>query len=235
MNIEMIGFDADDTLWYTEVHYLKAQEDLKQILSPWGKADQVSEVIDQMILSNLSDYGYGIKAFILSLIEAAIHVSQGELPAHQVLQILSIGKRMLAEEIVLKPHVQQTLQRLVASYPLMIITKGDLLDQITKVKRSGIGDYFSSIEVVNEKSVETYASIFEKHHINPKNFLMIGNTIRSDIHPVLTLGCRAIHIPAESTWEHENIPSFDTAHDGYYVLEHMGQLLDLIARLDGTP
>ncbi|MDI9565775.1 MAG: HAD family hydrolase, partial [Chloroflexota bacterium] len=126
MNIEMIGFDADDTLWYTEVHYLKAQEDLKQILSPWGKADQVSEVIDQMILSNLSDYGYGIKAFILSLIEAAIHVSQGELPAHQVLQILSIGKRMLAEEIVLKPHVQQALQRLVASYPLMIITKGDL-------------------------------------------------------------------------------------------------------------
>ena len=128
MNIEMIGFDADDTLWYTEVHYLKAQEDLKQILSPWGKADQVSEVIDKMILSNLSDYGYGIKAFILSLIEAAIHVSQGELQAHQVMQILSIGKRMLAEEIVLKPHVQQTLQRLVGLYPLMIITKLEQYD-----------------------------------------------------------------------------------------------------------
>ena len=234
MNIEMIGFDADDTLWYTEVHYLKAQEDLKQILSPWGKADQVIEVIDQMILSNLSDYGYGIKAFILSLIEAAIHVSQGELPAHQVLQILSIGKRMLAEEIVLSPMSSRRCKGWSLRITLMIITKGDLLDQITKVKRSGIGDYFS-IEVVNEKSVETYASIFEKHHINPKNFLMIGNTIRSDIHPVLTLGCRAIHIPAESTWEHENIPSFDTTHDGYYVLEHMGQLLDLIARLDGTP
>ncbi len=234
MNIEMIGFDADDTLWHTEVHYVQAQEDVLKILSPWGETEQISRIFDQTIVKNLSWYGYGIKAFILSLLEAALQASRGELQAYQVDQILSIGKRMLSEEIVLCPHVQETLHVLASSYPLMLITKGDLLDQTTKVKRSGIGDCFSIIEVVNEKSPETYAKVLKKYHVNPVNFLMVGNTIRSDVHPVLALGGAAVHIPADTTWQHELVPGFDTTQDNYYELEHMGQLSDLIAQIDAA-
>ena len=114
---------------------------------------------------------------------------------------------------------------------MMILTKGDLLDQTVKVKRSGIASYFSMVEVANDKTPETYAKILDKYHITPQNFLMVGNTIRSDIHPVLTLGGTAVHIPAASTWEHEILPDFDTSHNGYYMLDHIGQLVKLIARI----
>jgi putative hydrolase of the HAD superfamily len=234
MNIDMIGFDADDTLWHTEIHYLQAQEAFKKLLSPWGTVESISEVVDQIIIENLSWYGYGIKAFILSLIEAAIHISQGEIRAHKVDQILSIGKMMLAAEIVLRPHVLETLQTLVSSYPMMVITKGDLLDQTTKLRRAGIGEFFSIVEVVNEKSPEAYARVFENHQLNPKRFLMVGNTIRSDIQPVLALGGTAVHIPADSTWEHELVPGFDTDQNGFYELEHMGQLSKLISRISNA-
>lgn len=234
MNIDMIAFDADDTLWHTEIHYLQAQKDFIKLLNPWGTVESIREVVDQIIIENLSWYGYGIKAFILSLIEAAIHISQGEIHAHQVDQILSIGKKMLAEEIVLRPHVLETLQTLVSSYPMMVITKGDLLDQTTKLKRAGIGDFFSIVEVVNEKSPETYARLLERHQLNPQYFLMVGNTIRSDIQPVLALGSTAVHIPAGSTWEHEKVTGFDTTQNGFYELDHMGQLSELISRISNA-
>lgn len=230
----MIGFDADDTLWHTETHYLQAQEDFTKLLSPWAAAENTTVVLDQIIINNLPQYGYGIKAFVLSLIEAAIHISQGEIRGEQVEQIVSIGKRMLTAEIVLRPHVIATLQALVSSYPLMIITKGDLLDQTTKVKRVRIGNYFSTVEVVNDKTGETYANILEKYRIKPQNFLMVGNSIRSDIHPVLALGSTAVHIPADSTWEHEMVPGFDTTQDRFYELEHMGQLTELITRISAA-
>ena len=231
MNIDMIGFDADDTLWHTETHYLQAQEDFKQLLSPWATAGTIDEVLDQIIINNLPHYGYGIKAFVLSLIEAAIHISKGQIRGDQVEQITSIGKRMLTAEIVLRPHIIDTLQTLVSSYPLMIITKGDLLDQTTKVQRANIGNYFSIVEVVNDKTCEAYANILKKYHIEPQHFLMVGNAIRSDIDPVLRLGGTAVHIPADSTWEHEMVPGFDTTQDRFYELEHMGQLTELIDRI----
>jgi putative hydrolase of the HAD superfamily len=231
MIINLIAFDADDTLWHTEVHYRQAMEDLKQLLSPWAAAERIERILDEIIIDNLPWYGYGIKAFILSLIEAALHISGGEISGSQVDQILSFGKTMLESEVVLRPHVAETLQKLAPAYKLMIITKGDLLDQTVKVKRSGVRQYFAMVEVVNDKTIETYTDILEKYGIEPKNFLMVGNTIRSDIDPVITLGGSAVHIPADATWEHEMIPDFDTSLDGYYELDDMGQLCDLIARL----
>ena len=232
MKIDMIGFDADDTLWYTEIHYIKAQEAVKKLLHPWGTDETIAQVIDRAILDNLARYGYGIKAFILSLIEAAIHASGGEIRGEQIEQILSIGKSMLAAEIVLRPHVAETLCKLAPTFPMMIITKGDLLDQTTKVKRSGIANYFSAVEIVNDKTEEAYTRLFEKYDINPRNFLMIGNTIRSDIQPVLALGGTAVHIPAESTWAHETSQGFNTAQNGFYELAHMGELTELVARIN---
>lgn len=231
MNIDMIGFDADDTLWHTEIHYLQAQEDFKGLLNPWATPERIDELLHGHILDNLPRYGYGIKAFVLSLIEAAIHISDGKIGANRIEEILSIGKRMLAAEIILRPHVRETLQTLRSAYPMMIITKGDLLDQTTKVKRADIGGFFSSVEVVNEKSPEAYTRIFEKHRIHPAHFLMVGNTLRSDIQPVLALGGAAVHIPADSTWSHEMVPGFDTAQNGFYELEHMGQLPALINKI----
>jgi putative hydrolase of the HAD superfamily len=138
---------------------------------------------------------------------------------------------MLSAEVVLKPYVAETLESLSTSYRMMILTKGDLLDQTGKVKRSGIASYFSNVEVVNDKTPQTYAQILDKYHIKPQNFLMVGNTIRSDIYPVLTLGGAAVHIPAASTWDHEVLPDFDISQNGCYVLDHIGQLVDLIARI----
>lgn len=231
MKFDLIAFDADDTLWHTEIHYRQAMEDLKRLLSTWASAERIDTVLDEIIIDNLPWYGYGIKAFVLSLIETAIQISEGEISGSQVDQVLSFGKRMLAADVVLRPHVAATLEKLSPAYNLMIITKGDLLDQTVKVKRSGVGPYFSTVEVVNDKTVETYTDILKKFGVEPKNFLMVGNTIRSDIDPVIALGGTAVHIPADATWEHEMIPDFDTSREGFYELEHMGQLFDLIARL----
>jgi putative hydrolase of the HAD superfamily len=231
MKFDLIGFDADDTLWHTEIHYTQAQDTFKQLLSPWSPLERIDEVLNECILNNLPGYGYGINSFILSLIEAGIRISEGEIRGDQINQILSLGKAMKSAAVVLHPHVKGTLQKLVSTYRLMLITKGDLLDQTTKVERSGIASFFSIVEVVNDKNVETYASILEKHDIDPHHFLMVGNTIRSDVHPVLALGGTAVHIPADSTWDHEMVPGFDTTQNGFYELEHMGQLPELIYRI----
>lgn len=231
MKIDLIVFDADDTLWHTEIHYIQAQEDVKQLLSPWGTSERIDSIVHASIIDNLPQYGYGIKAFILSLIEVAIQISGGEIGADRIEQILSIGKTMIAGEVVLRPHVIETLQSLSPTYRTMILTKGDLLDQSTKVKRSGIAQYFNMVEIVNDKTPETYAAILDKYRIEPQNFLMVGNTIRSDIHPVLAVGGTAVHIPADSTWEHEMVPDFDTSQNGFYELDHIGQLPDLINRI----
>jgi putative hydrolase of the HAD superfamily len=231
MKFDLIGFDADDTLWHTEIHYTQAQDAFKQLLSPWAPVERIDEILDECILNNLPGYGYGIKAFILSLIEAAIVISEGKIRGDQIEQILSIGKAMKSADVVLRPHVKGALQNLVSTYPLMLITKGDLLDQTAKVERSGIASFFSSVEVVNDKNIETYAAILERHAVDPHHFLMVGNTIRSDVHPVLALGGTAVHIPADTTWDHEMVPGFDTTQSGFYELENMGQLPALIDRI----
>jgi putative hydrolase of the HAD superfamily len=231
MKIEMIGFDADDTLWHTDIHYQQTLEAIKTMLNPWETAERIDTILDEVIIANLPWYGYGIKALILSLIEAAIRISGGEINGNQVRQILSLGKTMLSAEVVLRPHVSDTLRELAKTFPLMIITKGDLLDQTTKIERSGLAGFFSTVEIVHDKTSAAYASLLEKNQINPPNFLMVGNSIRSDIEPVLALGGRAVHIPADSTWEHEIVPGFDTTQEGFFELEHMGQLTDLIARI----
>jgi len=231
MKFDLIGFDADDTLWHTEIHYTQAQDSFKQLLSLWAPAERIDEILNECILNNLQGYGYGIKAFILSLIEAAILISEGEIRGDQIEQIISIGKAMKSADVILRPHVKQTLQNLISTYRLMLITKGDLLDQTTKVESSGLASFFSIVEVVNDKNVETYASILEKYDVDSHHFLMVGNTIRSDVHPVLALGGTAVYIPADSTWDHEMVPGFDTTQNGFYELEHMGLLTELIDRI----
>ena len=231
MQIDLIGFDADDTLWQTEVHYLQAQRSLGKILNQWESVEKINKILYEIEINNLPRYGYGIKAFVLSMIETAIHISGGKVRGDQIEQILRIGTKMLDAEVILWPHVKETLEHLSSTYRMMILTKGDLLDQTKKVKRSGLASFFFTVEVVNDKTPETYARILEKYRVSPENFLMIGNSIRSDVHPVLKLGGTAVYIPADTTWEHEIVSGFDTSQNGFYSLEHIGQLFALITKI----
>lgn len=231
MKIKTIAFDADDTLWHGEVHYRDALEDFKKILSTWGDPQSIDETLYEIEMKNLPLYGYGVKAFTLSMLEAAVKISEGNVSGKEIADILSLGRSMLETEIVLYPHVKETLEALAGSFPLMVITKGDLLDQTGKLSRSGLERYFPLVEVVNEKTPQSYQSVFEKYNIDQKSILMVGNSLRSDVVPILALGGKSVHIQADTTWEHEMVSGFDTSQEGYYSIEHIGLLPDLIEKM----
>jgi putative hydrolase of the HAD superfamily len=232
MQIDMIGFDADDTLWENEILYQEAQAGLKEILCPWGTAEAIDEALFKMEMRNLPLYGYGIKAFALSMIETAIQISGGAVTGDQILEILAKVRAMLEADVRLRPYVRETLSALSEDYPLMLITKGDLLDQTAKVERSGLERFFRIVEIVNEKTPQTYAQILKRYDLSPETFLMVGNSIKSDVLPILELGGTAVHIPAETTWAHEIVPGVDGEAHGYHELEHLGELSELIRTLN---
>ena len=196
-----IGFDADDTLWHCEDLFLEAQEKLQSLL-PDRSLQEITDAVYQVEKQNLEIYGYGVKSFTLSLIEAYLALSQN-VKTNEIGQLLEIGKSILESPIRIMDDVENTLKNLSKIYTLLIITKGELIDQRRKIRLSKLSQYFDIIEIVAEKSADTYSQILERHKITPQNFTMIGNSIRSDIQPVLEIGGRAIHIPYKHTWKHE--------------------------------
>lgn len=231
MKVTMIAFDADDTLWYAEKYYQNAQEELKNILSPWQNGETVDEIIYEAELRNLPQFGCGVKAFLLTMIDVAIQASDGDIRGEEIEKIIALGRSMLEEEVMLRPHVAETLETLPKTYQLMVITKGDLLDQTAKIARSGLASYFSQVEVVSEKTLKTYRDILDKYSLDPETFLMVGNSLRSDILPILKLGGRAVYIPSDITWAHELVPDFDRSHERFFELDHIGQIPNLIAEI----
>ena len=231
MKIEMIAFDADDTLWYAERYYQAAQKELEVLLQPWEKPEKTGEILYEIEMRNVPVYGYGAKSFILSMIEAAIRISRGQIQASGIEQILALGRSMLAQEVHLRPQVEKVIPALAESFPLMVITKGDLLDQTGKVGRSGLADHFTLVEVVNEKAPAIYREVFKKYRIKPQHLLMVGNSLKSDVLPILELGGSAVHIPAETTWKMERVTRFEPPENGFYELAHMGELPGLIDRI----
>ena len=228
MNFDLIAFDADDTLWQGEVYYREAQKALTQLLTPWQNADEIHRVMFETEMRNLPLYGYGVKAFTLSMLEAAVAISHGAVTGKEIEAILTLGQGMLTAEIQLQPFVVETLTSLTGTLPLMVITKGDLLDQTAKVTRSGLAPFFQRVEVVNDKTTATYAEILQRYHLAPARFLMVGNSLRSDILPVLELGGTAVYIPADTSWAHEDVADFDADHQRFFELEHLGQLPGLL-------
>ena len=182
-------------------------------------------------MRNLGYYGYGIKGFALSLIEAAIQLSEGRVQAAEIQQVLGLAKDMLGAKVHLLEHAGEAVARLAAMYPLMLITKGDLFDQETKLARSGLRPFFRHVEIVSDKTPERYADLLARYELDAARFLMVGNSLRSDILPVMALGGRAVYIPYHITWAHEQAPLPETDQRGYYELEHLGQLPALIERL----
>ncbi len=219
---QAIAFDADDTLWHNETYFRSTEAAFRALLRPYHEDAWIDARLFETEMRNLKRYGYGIKAFMLSMIETAIELTESRISAGEIQQILKLGQDMLARPVELLPHVEEVLRALQGRTRLILITKGDLLDQESKLARSGLGDCFEAIEVVSEKDVATYGALLKRHGIAPEQFLMIGNSVKSDILPILALGAQAVHIPCEDTWVFERVegdlPDFP-------VLEHLGELL----------
>ncbi|MFL7894334.1 MAG: HAD family hydrolase [Anaerolineales bacterium] len=227
--INVIGFDADDTLWHNESLYHQAKEDLSRLMSEYEEPQEVKAHLDQIEVENITYYGYGIKSFILSMIETASQVSAGRVTAKEINAIIDIAKRMLTAPVDLVEGVEKTLANLSSEYDLLLITKGDQFEQERKIRLSGIAGYFRYLEVVGEKSADSYRSVLSKYNLEPTSFLMVGNSLRSDILPVLKIGGRAVYIPNELTWFHEHAGHQEIGDLEYIELEHITQLPDAIA------
>ena len=222
--IEVIGFDADDTLWHNEVLYHQAKEELGQILAGYRHPKEVKDRLDQTEVTNIKYYGYGIKSFTLSMIETAAQVSGGRVSGKEIDAIITIAKKMLTAPVDLVDGVETTLESLSGSYKLMLITKGDQFEQERKINISGISHYFDYLEVVGEKSEASYRKILGQYNLDPARFLMVGNSLRSDVLPVLQIGGQAVHIPNEQTWFHENASQEEIA---YYDYSQLARLIEL--------
>ena len=229
---EVIAFDADDTLWHNERFYVEAQTKFAQLLSQYHKPEWVAERLYQTETHNIQHFGYGVKAFALSMIETAVELTEGRISGQDIQTLINLAKEMLSANVQLLEHIEETIPQLAKDHRLMVITKGDLLDQETKITRSGLGQYFQYIEVVSQKSRSSYEKVLKRYSISPKHFIMVGNSLRSDILPILELGGSAVYIPYETTWLHEVADPPPAGQPGYYRLEHAGQLSMLLDRLE---
>jgi len=227
----MIAFDADDTLWHSESLYAAAQEEYRRLLAPYAEAERIDQVLHQTEMQNLAVYGYGVKGFALSMIEAALRLSQHQISGSEVQRVLDLAKQMLNTDVELIAGVAEVIAQLAATYPLMLITKGDLAHQEAKIEQSGLKAYFRSIEIVTDKTPQSYGSLLARHRIDPSRFLMIGNSLRSDVLPVLEIGGQAVHVPYTITWAHEHVDVPPEQQGRYHELEHIGQLLALVQQL----
>jgi len=224
----LIVFDADDTLWENETLYHAAQDDFVSLLSKYHEEQWIRERLYDVEMGNMAHFGYGIKAFVLSMIETSVDLTEGRITGAELKLLIDIAKRMIDAEIRLLDGVRETVENLHGRYPLAIITKGDLLDQQRKVDRSGIGGFFDHVEVVVDKNRQTYQRLFNKFEVQPSELLMIGNSMRSDILPVLELGGQAVYIPHELTWGHEHAPTPEQGTRGFHQAASMRELLGLL-------
>ncbi len=228
---DLIGFDADDTLWHNERLYVAAQARFARLLAHYHPEEWGMSRLYETESRNIDHYGYGIKAFALSMIETAVELTEGRISGEDVRAIITIAQEMLSAEIELLPHVAETLPRVAARFRLALITKGDLLDQESKLARSGLEACFPSVEVVSQKNRQSYERVLHRLGVSPERFLMVGNSLRSDILPVLELGGTAVYIPYDTTWLHEAADPPPAGTYGFYPLEHLGQLPGLLDRL----
>ena len=222
--IEVIAFDADDTLWHTESLFVFTQQRFREMLAPYHDAAWIEKRLFETEVRNLELFGYGIKGFTLSMIETAIELSEGRIGGAEIQQIIDAGRAMLEAPVDLLPGVRRALFVLSRRYRLWLITKGDLFDQESKIARSRIADRFEYIEVVSEKTPEVYRQLLAARGVAPERFLMVGNSLRSDVLPVVEIGGWALHIPYHLTWEHEAVADERANRVGYGVLSEIAEL-----------
>jgi len=202
-NIKVIGFDADDTLWVNETYFRETEEKFAELLEDYETKNKIDQELFKMEMDNLDTYGYGIKGFMLSMIESALDLSNNKVSQETIGKILDLGKKMISHPVELLDGVEEVLSKLVGKYRLIVLTKGDLLDQERKLKKSGLSQYFHHVEVLSDKKEINYRNLLEHLNIDVSEFLMIGNSLKSDVLPILNIGAKAVHVPFHTTWAHE--------------------------------
>lgn len=225
-----IAFDADDTLWHNERFFQLTQAHFAQLLADHADRDHLMERLLAAEKRNIQHYGYGIKGFVLSMIETAIEVTEDRVPASVIRQLIDAGQEMLAHPIELLPHALEAVEGVAETHRVILITKGDLIDQERKLAQSGLGDLFDGVEIVSEKTAETYRTIFEQHGDGPLSAMMVGNSMRSDVVAPIAAGCWGVHVPHGLVWEveHAETPSH---HPRFRELSDLGGLSDLVRAL----
>ena len=226
-----IAFDADDTLWHNERVFRGTQDRFHQLLSNFASDEDIRSKTLEVERRNLRLYGYGVKGFTLSLVETAIEVTQGRIDSRGIAQILAWGRDMLSHPVEPLSGVRQVLNELGQHYDLMLITKGDLFDQQRKIAQSGLADQFMALEIVSEKDVETYRNVFTRHGVIAERTVMIGNSMKSDILPLLELNAHAIHIPYEITWEME-LADAPIGNPRFHKASAIVDVIEIITRLE---
>lgn len=229
--IETIGLDADDTLWHNEDLYHNAKETLTLFLADYGEPQEIKSWLDETEVRNIEYYGYGIKSFTLSMIETATVISKGQVTGKEISEIINVAKKMLRAPVDLFEGAEYTLNELSADYDLMLITKGDPFEQQRKIDLSGIAQYFRYLEVVGEKSESTYRKILGQYNLDPSRFMMVGNSLRSDILPVIRIGGQAVLIPNDFTWFHENASQEEIGQIKFDKLERLSELPEYLEQL----
>jgi putative hydrolase of the HAD superfamily len=222
--VDVIAFDADDTLWHNERMFQATELQFAELLSGYHPQQWVRERLFATEMKNLGHFGYGIKGFILSMIETALDLTESRIGGAEVKRIVDWGHEMLLHPVQLLDGVRETIEALNGRYRLMLLTKGDLFDQESKLARSGLGEFFDAVEIVSAKNAGTYRTIMTRHAIAPERFVMVGNSLRSDVLPALDAGGLAVHIPYETTWAHEHLDEETLAGREFGVLEKISEL-----------
>lgn len=229
--LSAIGLDADDTLWQNEQFFKLSEARFRELLADHAAPEHLSERLLAAERRNLSHYGYGIKAFTLSMIDTALEVTERRVPGEVISTILAMGREMLAHPVETLPGVPETLERLAKSHRLILVTKGDLFDQERKLAASGLAEFFHAVEIVSEKAPEVYGRIFAQYGDGPKSGLMAGNSLKSDVVPAIEAGAWGVHIPHELTWALEHVEApVDAAR--FRALDRISELPDLIAGIE---
>ena len=228
-DIKIIGFDADDTLWVNETYYRDAELEFAELLAKYETANKIDQELFKTEMKNLDLYGYGIKSFVLSMVESAIDISNGDISISAIDGILKIGKNMIEKPIELLDGVEEVLINLSKKYRLILATKGDLLDQERKLERSGLIDYFHHIEVLSEKKEDNYLKLLNHLDISPSQFLMIGNSLKSDVLPIVNINAQAIHVPFHTTWAHEQVTEEETNGKQYITLKSLREIIPILS------
>lgn len=233
-NIRAVAFDADDTLWALQNHFLDVEREYCQLLAPFGDSEKITASLFETEMANMADLGYGCKAFIISLVENAVKVSEGRVEARVIGEIVKLGKRLLHVDASPLDGVEQTLSHLhgikradgFRRYRLAVFTKGELMDQENKLRRSGLLRFFDVVSIVSDKTPEAYHALCSQFAVNPDELLMVGNSFKSDIAPALAIGAYAAHIPFHTNWAHETTEEFE--HERLWRISNFSEILDIL-------
>lgn len=228
--IHTIGFDADDTLWHHERYFQLTQKRFAELLADFAEPDQLEQKLLAAEKRNVEHYGFGIKGFTLSMIETALEISKGDLPGAVIGEILEAGREMLNHPIEPLPGAQDALEALKSDFTLVLVTKGDMIDQERKLAQSGLGEFFDAVEIVSNKTENTYRNVFARHGSGPQSAMMVGNSLASDVLPALRVGAWAVHVPSDFNWalDHADEP---TEAERFRLIAHLGELTPLIHQL----